>query len=158
MKAHEKAFGEIKNYYNDITHNNLDLIKSLKEEVSAMKKKDAQVRWFKVQHPSPSTSRAPIPSWVLRAHRWLWQDEKSKYEIAQENKRMQEPLDKALEVTQWQHLSNVCLLKCVCVVCVGVSVCVCAFPESTLISILNVLVPRALSIFPECQATRRGED
>jgi len=27
MKKHEKAFGEIKNYYNDITHNNLDLIK-----------------------------------------------------------------------------------------------------------------------------------
>lgn len=33
MKKHEKAFGEIKNYYNDITHNNLDLIRSLKEEV-----------------------------------------------------------------------------------------------------------------------------
>lgn len=33
MKAHEKAFAEIKNYYNDITHNNLDLIRSLKEEV-----------------------------------------------------------------------------------------------------------------------------
>ena len=29
MKSHEKAFGEIKNYYNDITHNNLDLIKRL---------------------------------------------------------------------------------------------------------------------------------
>eukprot|EP00975_Prorocentrum_lima_P037102 7808463-Prorocentrum_lima.AAC.1 len=38
MKAHERAFSEIKNYYNDITHNNLDLIKSLKEEVSEMKK------------------------------------------------------------------------------------------------------------------------
>ena len=37
MKKHEKAFGEIKNYYNDITHNNLDLIKSLKEEVAEMK-------------------------------------------------------------------------------------------------------------------------
>ena len=33
MKKHEKAFAEIKNYYNDITHNNLDLIRSLKEEV-----------------------------------------------------------------------------------------------------------------------------
>merc|ERR1712070_1300583 len=42
MKAHEKAFGEIKNYYNDITHNNLDLIKSLKEEVAEMKKKYKQ--------------------------------------------------------------------------------------------------------------------
>ncbi len=41
MKAHEKAFGEIKNYYNDITHNNLDLIKSLKEEVEEMKKKES---------------------------------------------------------------------------------------------------------------------
>lgn len=27
MKKHERAFAEIKNYYNDITHNNLDLIK-----------------------------------------------------------------------------------------------------------------------------------
>ena len=40
MKKREKAFGEIKNYYNDITHNNLDLIRSLKDEVSDMKKKE----------------------------------------------------------------------------------------------------------------------
>lgn len=33
MTEHQKAFSDIKNYYNDITHNNLDLIKSLKEEV-----------------------------------------------------------------------------------------------------------------------------
>ena len=39
MKKHEKAFGEIKNYYNDITHNNLDLIRSLKEEVAEMKRR-----------------------------------------------------------------------------------------------------------------------
>ena len=66
MKAHEKAFAEIKNYYNDITHNNLDLIKSLKDEVGEMKKKEQQ-------------------------------DEKMMFEIAQENKRMSEPLKKALE-------------------------------------------------------------
>ena len=42
MKAHEKAFAEIKNYYNDITHNNLDLIKSLKEEVAEMRRKEQQ--------------------------------------------------------------------------------------------------------------------
>ena len=65
MKAHEKAFGEIKNYYNDITHNNLDLIKSLKEEVEDMKKKESA-------------------------------DEKLMFEIAQENKRMSEPLKQAL--------------------------------------------------------------
>ena len=36
MEEHSKAFSDIKNYYNDITHNNLDLIKSLKEEVKEL--------------------------------------------------------------------------------------------------------------------------
>ncbi|GBG64314.1 hypothetical protein CBR_g41515, partial [Chara braunii] len=66
MKKHEKAFTEIKNYYNDITHNNLDLIKTLKEDVAEMKKKEAA-------------------------------NEKLMYEIAQENKRLSEPLTKALK-------------------------------------------------------------
>lgn len=58
-----QAFADIKNYYNDITHNNLDLIKTLKEDVAEMKKKEAQ-------------------------------NEKLMYEIAQENKRLSEPLQK----------------------------------------------------------------
>lgn len=33
MKNHEKAFSDIKNYYNDITLNNLALINSLKVSV-----------------------------------------------------------------------------------------------------------------------------
>ena len=41
MKKHDVAFTEIKNYYNDITHNNLDLIKTLKDDVAEMKKKEA---------------------------------------------------------------------------------------------------------------------
>jgi len=36
LAEHAKAFADIKNYYNDITHNNLDLIKSLKEEVKEL--------------------------------------------------------------------------------------------------------------------------
>jgi len=73
MKKHEKAFGEIKNYYNDITHNNLDLIKSLKGEVSDMKKREAS-------------------------------NEKLMYEIAQENKKLSEPLTRALkEVDKLRH-------------------------------------------------------
>ena len=59
-----QAFTDIKNYYNDITHNNLDLIKTLKEDVTEMKKKDSQ-------------------------------NEKLMFEIAQENKRLSEPLQKA---------------------------------------------------------------
>lgn len=33
LSEHSKAFADIKNYYNDITHNNLDLIKAQKDEV-----------------------------------------------------------------------------------------------------------------------------
>jgi hypothetical protein len=45
MAEHSKAFTDIKNYYNDITHNNLDYIKSLKEEVKELEveeRKDKQ--------------------------------------------------------------------------------------------------------------------
>merc|ERR1711904_532169 len=63
-RMHEKALLDIKTYYNDITHNNLELIQVLKHEVAEMKKKE-------VQH------------------------EKMMFEIAQENKRLSEPLDKA---------------------------------------------------------------
>ncbi|GBF97614.1 hypothetical protein Rsub_10750 [Raphidocelis subcapitata] len=63
MQQHEAAFGEVKNYYNDITANNLDLIKA--EDVAEMKKREAQ-------------------------------NEKLMYEIAQENKRLSEPLARSL--------------------------------------------------------------
>ena len=65
MKKHDVAFTEIKNYYNDITHNNLDLIKTLKDDVAEMKKKEAT-------------------------------NDQLMYEISQENKRLSEPLTKAL--------------------------------------------------------------
>jgi len=40
MQKHQQVFDDIKTYYRDITHNNLDLIKSLKDEVGEMKKKE----------------------------------------------------------------------------------------------------------------------
>ncbi|KAH9507717.1 Dynein regulatory complex subunit 4 [Bulinus truncatus] len=43
MKNHEKAFSDIKNYYNDITLNNLALINTLKEQVEDMKKKEERM-------------------------------------------------------------------------------------------------------------------
>ncbi|CAK4072037.1 unnamed protein product [Aphanomyces euteiches] len=39
MKNHERAFTQMKNYYNDITKDNLRLIDSLKREITEMKKK-----------------------------------------------------------------------------------------------------------------------
>lgn len=38
IDAHEKAFGEMKSYYNDITINNLALISSIKEQMEEMRK------------------------------------------------------------------------------------------------------------------------
>ncbi|KAG0590128.1 hypothetical protein KC19_1G074300 [Ceratodon purpureus] len=72
-RKHEKAFTEIKCYYNDITHNNLDLIKTLKEDVTDMKKREAA-------------------------------NEKLMYEIAQENKRLTEPLANALKEVEQLRL------------------------------------------------------
>lgn len=41
IKKHDAAFAEIKVYYNDITANNIELIKSLKDQLEDMKKKEA---------------------------------------------------------------------------------------------------------------------
>lgn len=73
MKNHDKAFHQIKTYYNDITHDNLKLIRSLKDEVSEMRKKATT-------------------------------NQKLMYEIAQQNKRLSEPLAVAVkEVAELRH-------------------------------------------------------
>eukprot|EP00931_Biecheleriopsis_adriatica_P106683 TRINITY_DN81080_c0_g1_i1.p1 TRINITY_DN81080_c0_g1~~TRINITY_DN81080_c0_g1_i1.p1 ORF type:complete len:507 (+),score=186.48 TRINITY_DN81080_c0_g1_i1:98-1522(+) len=41
---HQEAFDEIKAYYNDITHDNLQLIKSLKDEIQEMKEREKSNR------------------------------------------------------------------------------------------------------------------
>ena len=41
MRNHERAFSQMKNYYNDITADNLQLIRSLKDQVSEMKVKQS---------------------------------------------------------------------------------------------------------------------
>lgn len=42
IRQHEEKFEEMKQYYNSITKNNLEIIKSLKEEIATMKKNDEQ--------------------------------------------------------------------------------------------------------------------
>ncbi|XP_015437986.1 PREDICTED: growth arrest-specific protein 8-like [Dufourea novaeangliae] len=46
IKNHEKAFTEMKTYYNDVTLNNLSLIKSMKEQMEAMRGNE---EWMKKQ-------------------------------------------------------------------------------------------------------------
>lgn len=96
MQAHEKAFQEIKNYYNDITHSNLDLIRSLKEEVADMKTTESsdQKLMYEIaqvcvcarerRRPSPPWHRAGVTGW----------------RAVQENKRMSEPLKRAVADVQ----------------------------------------------------------
>jgi len=65
IKNHEKAFEQIKTYYNDITRDNLNLIKTLKDEIASMK--------------SNTTA-----------------NQKIMYDIAQENKKLSQPLTVAI--------------------------------------------------------------
>ncbi|XP_076241899.1 growth arrest specific protein 8 [Calliopsis andreniformis] len=44
MKNHEKAFTEMKAYYNDITLNNLSLIQSMKEQMDTMKNNEERMK------------------------------------------------------------------------------------------------------------------
>ena len=41
ISNHDSAFTEMKNYYNAVTHNNLDVIKSLKEDIEELKTKES---------------------------------------------------------------------------------------------------------------------
>ncbi|KAA3672376.1 growth arrest-specific protein 8 [Paragonimus westermani] len=66
MRNHEKAFANIKNYYNDITLNNLALINTLKEQLDEKRKKEERL-------------------------------EKQAADLISENRRLTEPLHKALE-------------------------------------------------------------
>ena len=50
-RKHDRAFTEIKNYYNDITLNNLAMISTLKDEIKTKEEKlerNEQVRNFKI--------------------------------------------------------------------------------------------------------------
>lgn len=43
LKSHDKAFVDVKNYYNDVMVNNLALITTLKEQIESMKKKEEKL-------------------------------------------------------------------------------------------------------------------
>ncbi len=80
MRNHDAAFSEIKNYYNDITHNNLDVIKTLKDDIAQMKQKEAV-------------------------------NDQLMHEISQENKRLTQPLTKALHEVDELRKSTTTQLK-----------------------------------------------
>jgi hypothetical protein len=60
LDEHQRAFADIKNYYNDITHNNLDLIKSLKEEVKELER-DEKKSMARLQEKMVENRRLSAP-------------------------------------------------------------------------------------------------
>lgn len=62
-KSHEKAFNEIKNYYNDITLNNLAMIATLKEEI---KERDVKIERSEKQVLALSSLLMGNNFWIVR--------------------------------------------------------------------------------------------
>ena len=67
-RKHDRAFTEIKNYYNDITLNNLAMISTLKDEIKTKEEKlerNEQVRNFKIY-------RTILPPFLSRFQFDIW--------------------------------------------------------------------------------------
>jgi len=105
MKNHEKAFADIKNYYNDITLNNLALINSLKEQIEDMKKNEE--RLTKEMNEVQSQNRKLVePLRIAKAEvedlkRQLANYGKDKTSLANSKARIV-ILEKDLKATKWE--------------------------------------------------------
>jgi len=105
MKNHEKAFADIKNYYNDITLNNLALINSLKEQIEDMKKNEE--RLTKEMNEVQSQNRKLVePLRIAKAEvedlkRQLANYGKDKTSLANSKARII-ILEKDLKATKWE--------------------------------------------------------
>ncbi|KAL7748350.1 hypothetical protein RI367_006311 [Sorochytrium milnesiophthora] len=106
MKNHEKAFAEIKNYYNDITLNNLALINSLKEQVEEMKKKEERNEKY-MADITAENKRLSEPLQLARAEgeqlrRQLTNYEKDKMSLRNAKARLKVCEEQCTQL-QWEH-------------------------------------------------------
>eukprot|EP00118_Oscarella_pearsei_P025925 m.309054 g.309054 ORF g.309054 m.309054 type:complete len:487 (+) comp45380_c0_seq1:53-1513(+) len=106
MKNHEKAFSDIKNYYNDITLNNLSLINSLKDEVEAMKKKEErlekQMAEVQAENKRLTEPLQKAREDVAELRHKLANYEKDKSSLASAKARLRVQ-DQELKALQWEH-------------------------------------------------------
>lgn len=106
MKNHEKAFSDIKNYYNDITLNNLALINTLKEQVEEMKKKEERME-KQMAEVMAENRRLTEPLQKAREEvdelrKQLANYEKDKQSLASCKARLR-VLDEEHKALQWEH-------------------------------------------------------
>ncbi|XP_072492501.1 dynein regulatory complex subunit 4 isoform X2 [Notamacropus eugenii] len=106
MKNHEKAFSDIKNYYNDITLNNLALINSLKEQMEDMKKKEdhleKEMAEVTVQNKRLVEPLQKARDELLDLQKKLINYEKDKHALTSSKARLK-VAEKELKDLQWEH-------------------------------------------------------
>ncbi|KAG9474958.1 dynein regulatory complex subunit 4 [Eleutherodactylus coqui] len=106
MKNHEKAFSDIKNYYNDITLNNLALINSLKEQMEEMRKKENRLEKemadLQLQNRRLTEPLQKAREEVAEFQRQLANYEKDKTSLASTKSRLKSA-EKELSDLKWEH-------------------------------------------------------
>uniref|UniRef100_A0A8C6XSV4 Dynein regulatory complex subunit 4 n=2 Tax=Naja naja TaxID=35670 RepID=A0A8C6XSV4_NAJNA len=106
MKNHEKAFSDIKNYYNDVTLNNLALINTLKEQMEEMKKKEdhleKEMAEVLLQNKRLADPLQRARDEVSELQRKLAHYEKDKAILASIRARLK-VTEKDLKDLQWEH-------------------------------------------------------
>mmetsp|Transcript_16600 Transcript_16600/g.24984 ORF Transcript_16600/g.24984 Transcript_16600/m.24984 type:complete len:477 (+) Transcript_16600:64-1494(+) len=106
MAEHQKAFADIKNYYNDITHNNLDLIKSLKEEVKELeaeeRKDELRLNEKMVENRKLSAPLKKMQEDVVRLRSELEAYRSEKEEMTAVKAQL-EVVEKECSTVNWEH-------------------------------------------------------
>uniref|UniRef100_F7E0F1 Dynein regulatory complex subunit 4 n=1 Tax=Equus caballus TaxID=9796 RepID=F7E0F1_HORSE len=106
MQRHEEAFTDIKNYYNDITLNNLALINSLKEQMEDMRKKEEHLE-KEMAEVSVQNKRLADPLQKARDEMNEMQKKLGNYERDKQilvcTKARLKVTEKELKGLQWEH-------------------------------------------------------
>ncbi|XP_012264546.2 dynein regulatory complex subunit 4 [Athalia rosae] len=106
IKNHEKSFAEMKNYYNDITLNNLSLIRSLKEQMEVMKNHEErmkkQVRELSTENKKFQVDLKIAQEQVAEFSRQLLNYNKDKTCLVNTKRRLTEAV-KSLENLKWEN-------------------------------------------------------
>nr|XP_058135522.1 dynein regulatory complex subunit 4 isoform X2 [Dasypus novemcinctus] len=106
MQRHEEAFTDIKNYYNDITLNNLALINSLKEQMEDMRKKEDHLE-KEMAEVSVQNKRLADPLQKARDEMGEMQKRLVSYERDKQiltcTKARLKVAEKELKGLQWEH-------------------------------------------------------
>ncbi|XP_011644760.1 dynein regulatory complex subunit 4 [Pogonomyrmex barbatus] len=106
IKNHENSFNEMKNYYNDITLNNLSLIKSMKEQMEVMRSNEErmkkQVRELTAENKKYSADMKASQETTAELNRQLANYEKDKQCLINTKRRLSVAV-KDLENFKWEN-------------------------------------------------------